>query len=143
MKLRIAFLLVMMLTPALLLVGCSSDSNSGINNPDTTPPLAPVVLGAKANGGSVGVWWRAGSEADLQGYYVYASRNGQVTRVTSVPLAANYFAFSSNEGVVSTYITAVDWNGNESSPSASRSVRISPDEIDGFNGSAKELQDGR
>ena len=123
MKLRI-FLAVMVLTPALFVAGCSSDGDNGITA-DTNPPLAPVVLGARGDDGLVGVWWQSNAEADLDGYNVYLIQGGTVTRMNNGTIEGNsYVERVSVGGSAQVYVTAVDYTGNESSPSATKAVKL-------------------
>lgn len=133
MKLRIASLIVMTLVPVLLLAGCGDDSTVG-TQPDTTPPLAPVIEGSKALDGAAGLWWAANNEPDLAGYYVYAAQNGIVHRANRLPIHQSYFVYEMTQGgSVTLYVTAVDLSGNESSPSSVRAFTLSPSQvIDGF-----------
>jgi|GEM_PF-4352968 len=141
MKLRIALLIVMTLTPALLVVGCSS-SSSVATQPDTTPPLAPVILGARGADGILGVWWNEGNEPDLNGYNVYVTMGGIVTRLNNGPITENrYSAVVNTQGSVSVYVTAVDFSGNESSPSATQVVRMTGDQIEGLHDAVGDIKD--
>ena len=120
MKLRIAFLAIT--AAALVLTGCSEDASNPVQL-DTTPPLAPVMLGARGDNGSVGVWWEANTEVDLAGYNVYQNTGGQASRMNHVVIDHNYFSGQIDHNLVTVYVTAVDFTGNESSPSSSLTVK--------------------
>jgi hypothetical protein len=142
MKLRSATFAVA-LVPALLLAGCGSDDTDGGFIPDTTAPLAPVIMGVRADDGIVGLWWNPNTEPDLTGYHVYVAMNGVVRRTTFRPVVDNRYTVNLGpQGSASVYVTAIDYSGNESSPSAWRTVSLSPaDGIDGVGGQ-KFLDDG-
>ncbi len=124
MKLSFASLFAILLISTFLMVGCG-DSET-VSQPDTTPPLAPVVLGALGTDSAVGVWWQRNTEPDLAGYMVYMVENGQTTCVTDAPVLNTYFTVvPQGHSTVQLYVTAVDWVGNESSPSQSKAANLS------------------
>ena len=128
MKFRIASLLTLAAASALLMAGCSED-NPVSSVPDTTPPLAPILIGTSVAQGSIGIWWADNTEPDLAGYLVYATQNGVVKRLTPSPLSGNTYTFHT-EGPgtkVLVYLTATDWTGNESGPSANKIVSVQGD----------------
>jgi hypothetical protein len=133
MKLRIALFVVMTLTPVLLLVGCGSDSTT-VGQPDTTPPLAPVILGVRGASSSVGVWWIGGNEPDLAGYNVYVRDGGVIRRVNpEVVTSTKYNHAVGHGGSVYVYVTSVDYTGNESGPSENHWVKLSIEDQTGTN----------
>jgi hypothetical protein len=124
MKLSFASLFAIVLISAVLLVGCG-DSET-VSRPDTTPPLAPVVLGALGNDNAVGLWWQRNTEPDLAGYLVYKVERGVTTCVTRTPILDTYYAVTPNGyATVQLYVTALDWVGNESSPSQVQTANLS------------------
>ena len=111
------FVMVLALMPLVAFLGCGTDTTT---TPDTTPPLAPQLGGATLQNGSVGVWWSSNSEPDLAGYYVYYVENGVTQSASDSPITSTYIVVSAgNTGPVDVYVTAIDYSGNESSPSAS------------------------
>jgi len=112
------FMMVLALMPLVAFWGCGTDTTT---TPDTTPPLAPQLSGATLQDGNVGVWWQANSEPDLAGYFVYYSENGVTHSASIDPISSNYLLIDAGNaaGPVDVYVTAIDFSGNESSPSAS------------------------
>ena len=116
MKRRFAMVLALM--PLVAFWGCGGTDTT--TTPDTTPPLAPQLGGATLQDGNIGVWWSANSEPDLAGYYVYYVENGVTHSASIDPVTSNYLLISSaSAGPVDVYVTAIDFSGNESSPSSS------------------------
>lgn len=144
MKLRFVFLAAALLVPAVLVGGCGSDGTDGGTQPDTTPPLAPVILGARATDGTTGIWWSPNNEPDLNGYHVYVSQYGVIRRMTKVPVSGtNHSVQLQPTGSATVFVTAIDYSGNESSPSASRTVNLSEAPvIDGYTGGDRVLDQG-
>ena len=113
------FSIVLALLAVVGLWGCGADTTT---SPDTTPPLAPQLDGATLANDIVGVWWQPNTEPDLAGYFVYIVENGVTRSAVSDPIADNFLTVDVNSptGSVEVYVTAIDYSGNESSPSASR-----------------------
>lgn len=129
MKRRFAALYAVALVPVVLLAGCGDDELQG-TLPDTTPPLAPVLANVSGLEGTVYVSWVGNTEADLDGYYVYIGGDNQFSRVNPVPTKSHYMAIETRLGIVEIYVTAVDYSGNESSPSATRMVQAGTERPD-------------
>jgi hypothetical protein len=128
MKLRFTSVFTLVVLAAMLVVGCGDDAAT---TPiiDTTPPLAPVIEGARGDDGFVRVWWQHNTEADLRGYNVYLVGNS-IQKLNRAPLEGNMFAAPTDlGGTVQVYLTALDWSGNESAPSNAKSVTIAPDDV--------------
>ena len=124
MKLSFASLFAILLISTFLLVGCG-DSET-VSQPDTTPPLAPVVLGALGTDNAVGLWWQRNTEPDLAGYNVYMVENGVTICMTKRPVLDTYYSvIPETHATVQLYVTAVDWVGNESSPSQTKAANLS------------------
>jgi hypothetical protein len=117
MSKRFAF--VMALLPALVLAGCGSDDVTTPPVPDTTPPLAPVILGATQAGDVVNLWWQPNTEADLHGYFVYIADGESFGRLSEDPMELAYAAIPRESCNGALWVTAVDRSGNESAASAS------------------------
>ena len=112
------FVMVLALMPLVAFWGCGSTDTT--TTPDTTPPLAPQLNGATLEGGNIGVWWSPNSEPDLAGYYVYYVENGVTHPASTEPITSSYMVISDVvNSPVDVYVTAIDYSGNESSPSAS------------------------
>ena len=134
------FVMVLALLPVLAFWGCGTDTTT--TTPDTTPPLAPQIGGATLQDGSVGVWWSANTEPDLAGYYVYYVENGTTHSASTDPVTSNYLVITSgNSGPVDVYVTAIDYSGNESSPSVSvrASAQITDPDRQIIGGSPKDF----
>jgi hypothetical protein len=80
-------------------------------------------MGASGGDGTATIWWRANTEADLSGYHVYIREDGQFARINDQPVCSNHMAIRSHEGAVQLYVTAVDFSGNESGPSVTKTVQ--------------------
>jgi hypothetical protein len=131
MKRSFAPLIAVALLAIVVMVGCT-DSATVTQPPDTAPPLAPVLLGARGNEGTVGVWWQSNTEPDLAGYYVYATIGGITTRVTRTPIHNTYLSWQPQcNSPVTLHVTAIDWTGNESNPSQSKMVSPTRDSSGG------------
>jgi|RhiMetdeSRZDD1v2_1073273.scaffolds.fasta_scaffold00020_91 hypothetical protein len=115
MKRRFVMVLALML-PLVAFWGCGTDTTT---TPDTTPPLAPQLSGATLQDGIVGVWWQSNTEPDLAGYNVYLVENGVTRPAATDPITSSYFVVDagSTAGPIQVYVTAIDYSGNESSPS--------------------------
>ncbi len=123
MKQSFASLVAVTLMLGMVLMGCG-DSTS-VSRPDTTPPLAPVVMGANGAGNVAQIWWQGNIEPDLAGYTVYATMDGVTHRVNDRPIQGTSMSVPvRNSGLVTLYITASDVSGNESSPSATKVVTL-------------------
>lgn len=126
MKRCFASLFAVGIVAALFVVGCGDSAT--VSQPDTAPPLAPVILGARGGDGVVGIWWRTNTEPDLAGYHIYITQAGQTRRMSRYPIQNNYFSWDEiGTDTVQLYVTAVDWTGNESSPSATKMLSASRD----------------
>ena len=135
MKPRFVPFYALLLVPALLFVGCGDDDPTAI---DTVPPIAPVLTGANDDGGHVAVWWEQNTEPDLAGYNLYLEQDGTTRLVNNSPLVEAYATIQIADGSPAhVYVTAVDWSGNESSPSATRRAVSFDTPDDG------ETEDGR
>ncbi len=139
MKQSFASLVAVTLMLGMVLVGCG-DSTS-VSRPDTTPPLAPVVMGAGAAGNVAQIWWQGNIEPDLAGYTVYVTANGVTHRVNDRPIHGMSMSVPvEGSSQVTLYITASDVSGNESSPSAARIVTLT---LGGANRSPIESLDDK
>lgn len=137
MKRRLS--IVLALLPIVGLGGCGADTTT---SPDTTPPLAPQIDGATIDHNIVGVWWQANTEPDLAGYFVYVVENGVTRSAVADPITTNYLLVDvGTTESVEVYVTAIDYSGNESSPSASRrpSSRITDPNRDIPGGQPKDF----
>ncbi len=135
MKPSFVSLYALLLVPALLFVGCGDDETTA---PDTAPPLAPVLSGANEDGGLIAVWWEENTEPDLAGYYVYLEQDGITRLVNTTPISNAYATIHvTPDSPLHVFVTAVDWSGNESSPSATRRAVSVDTPNDG------DLDDGR
>ena len=87
---------------------------------DSTPPAAPIGLGATAGNGSVSLAWTANGEPDLAGYNVYRSTTPSVPLVsplngaTLVATAAYLDGTAANGTTYYYVVTAVDTGSNQS-----------------------------
>lgn len=137
MKRSISFVMLA-LGLAIFAMGCGDSANSVAL--DTTPPLAPVMEGANKADGAIAVWWQPNAEADLDGYNVYVIENGVTDQVNLHPVDESYYAIPTDGNHnVQVYVTAVDFSGNESSPSSTRNVGIDVD----TDFDARDIIDGR
>ena len=111
------FVMVLALMSLVAIWGCGGTDTT--TTPDTTPPLAPQLAGADVYNGTIGVWWSANTEPDLAGYYVYYVQNGVTHNASTDPVTNNYLTIDAPSGSpVDVFVTAIDYSGNESSPSA-------------------------
>jgi len=141
MKFRMVLLAAAVAISSLGLIGCGDDSTTSLT-PDTTPPLAPVILGARGNDSAVAVWWNDNTEPDLNGYNVYIEEHGVLVRINQQPIKGTYLVYNKNsEGIHSVRVTAVDFTGNESA-AASRGVSYANGDIDGIDNPGDKLIDG-
>ena len=124
MKRRFASLYALALVPALLLAGCGDEETTTGIPLDTTPPLSPVLEGTSGEDGWAYVWWKSNTEPDLDGYFVYEIRDGQPHRLNDFAQDSNYMSIEAESGVVYVYVTAIDFSGNESSPSTTGKVHV-------------------
>lgn len=111
---------------SLLVAGCSENATTPIQPVDTTPPLAPIMIGARANDGTVIAQWETNTEPDLAGYRVYVDTVNGPAAVTRSLLTHTYVFFTtdSDGGAINLYATAIDYSGNESSPSQTIAVNL-------------------
>jgi predicted small lipoprotein YifL len=95
---------------------------------DVFPPAPPGGLVGVAEGGSVSLSWRAGTENDLAGYKVWRSEAGTSPEVLLTPEAIAGTVFRDDSrlpaGRYLYSVSAVDRNGNESGKSAPAAVLI-------------------
>jgi fibronectin type 3 domain-containing protein len=121
MKRCFASLFAVGIVATLMVVGCGDSAT--VSQPDTAPPLAPVVLGARGSDGMVGLWWRGNTEPDLAGYHIYITQGGLTQRMNRYPIENTYVSWvAESDESLQLYVTAVDWTGNESSPSVTKMV---------------------
>jgi hypothetical protein len=89
--------------------------------PDTTAPEAPTFLTAVTQGASVALDWSDNNESDLGGYNVYraGSATGPFTKLNSGLISASSYSDASAPANSQVFyqVTAVDLDGNESTPS--------------------------
>jgi hypothetical protein len=124
-KLRITILLALVACFALLVSGCSSDSDGGTTAPivvtppveDTTAPTTPVNLGVYVNDDKVTLAWIENAEVDLASYNVYRSFYGttEYTLVGSCDTARFVDTLTGRAILSVDYkVSALDVTGNES-----------------------------
>lgn len=92
---------------------------------DTTAPVAPVELVATGGEQQVMLTWSANAEADLAGYRIYQSKDGNTFNLINQELltATNYVDGELEfETTYFYFITAMDLAGNESAASATVSA---------------------
>lgn len=123
MKPSFKLALLLVFVPAMLLVGCGDNALE----PDTTAPLAPVLMGAVSSSNVATVWWGSNTEPDLSGYYVYVTENGETRQVNAKPIVNNIATVDVADGSAVVFVTAIDFSGNESGPSNTRLVRQNTD----------------
>ncbi len=109
-------------------------SNGGVSQFDTathvmagdnTAPDTPTGLTASGGLQSIELDWNANTESDLRGYYVYEHTANQFSNATRLGLiSADRFTRTNLPDSATRYywVTAVDYSGNESSPSTSASA---------------------
>jgi fibronectin type 3 domain-containing protein len=84
MRTRSSILVALIAVFALGAAGCGSEDPAAVVV-DTVAPAAVLDVDAQVSAGGIDVTWAAASEADLAGYHVYRSVNGDVaTLVGSV-----------------------------------------------------------
>lgn len=102
---------------AAFIAGCGSNSSPSAPE-DTVAPAAVLDVEAEFVQGTIEVTWSAGSEADLVGYRVYRSLNGDVPALAAAPTSNSYDDASIETTThLHSYryeIAAVDRTGNES-----------------------------
>ena len=96
-------------------------SDTGITDPDTTPPAVPTGLVATPGTAQVSLTWNANTEPDLSGYNVY--RDGVLLTPVPVPAAA-YTDSPLIDGTYSYTVSAVDATGNESARSSAAAATV-------------------
>lgn len=84
-----------------------------------TPPAPPTGLKLEKNGGAIVLTWTASPESDVAGYNVYRVFRGKAEKITAALLKEPTFVDSKPgpEPYLTYYVTAVDNEGRESSPS--------------------------
>jgi fibronectin type 3 domain-containing protein len=107
----------------------ASNQATATRLPDTTPPAAPSNLSATGGSSGIALNWSDNSEGDLAGYNVYRSESGAAgtfakINTTLIAKPTSQYSDTSVPEVVTFfyYVTAVDANGNESAPSATKSA---------------------
>jgi rhamnogalacturonan endolyase len=87
-------------------------------DPSETPPYEPTGLSGSAGQDSVLLKWKANSESDMAGYFIYRAEasNGAYEKLNSTPVSETYFIDRTvvNEVTYFYVISAVDVDGNES-----------------------------
>jgi hypothetical protein len=107
------------------LVESAPSSEACVNVRDVFAPAPPTGVAALAAGGVVDVSWSPSTEVDLASYRVYRSEGGEAKKLADVPAAETRFR-DETAVVGPTYsytLTAVDKDGNESTPSAPARAR--------------------
>jgi fibronectin type 3 domain-containing protein len=107
------------------LVESAPSSEACVSVRDVFAPAAPTGVAALAAGGVVDVSWSPSTEADLGSYRVYRSDGGEPRKLAEVPAAETRYRDETAEiGPTYSYtVTAVDKDGNESTPSAPAKAR--------------------
>ncbi len=101
-----------------LATGCSDSNSASPVSVDTAPPAVPSNLEATfaPNAGAVNLTWDANTvDADLAGYLVDKTHNGQTSPLFASPIQSAYCADNAPDGGVTVYqVYSVDFSGNES-----------------------------
>jgi hypothetical protein len=107
------------------LVESTPSSEACVNVRDVFAPAPPTGVAALAAGGVVDVSWSPSTEPDLAAYRVYRSEGGEAQKMAEVPATETRYR-DQTAAVGPTYnytVTAVDKDGNESTPSAPAKAR--------------------
>ena len=95
---------------------------------DTTPPSAPIGLTVQLEGAAVKINWDDNSEADLDGYNIYRSKNygSGYTKLNTIGVTGSqYIDYTAIGGETYYYaVTAIDSSQNESGGSNREPVTI-------------------
>jgi len=94
------------------------------------PPTAPFGFNSQITGNNIEFSWLPNEEPDLAGYNIYraADPQGPFELINSSLIDTSYFQYRKFErGVYYFYVTAVDNDGNESTPSEMLSLSLLPD----------------
>lgn len=89
---------------------------------DSVAPAAPTGLVATGGIQSIEIDWNGNTEADLRGYYIYEHTADQFSNATRLGfVSADLFTRTNLPDSATRYywVSAVDYSGNESAPSAS------------------------
>lgn len=101
---------------------------------DTTAPSIPTGVSAVGRQGAVLLDWTGNTEDDLKGYYIYQHTANQFSNSTQIAFVNADQFFRANLDDNDTFyfwITAIDFSGNESSPSSVASATTLPEPTDG------------
>ena len=94
-----------------LAAGCGTETVGP--DVDTVAPAAVLDVTAAVTAGGIHVEWTPGSEADLAGYRVYRSINGNVASEVGWVTTSEFLDTNRGEGTVYVYeVAAVDASGN-------------------------------
>jgi large repetitive protein len=92
---------------------------------DLTPPNAPQSLQARTSGNNVSLSWSVNSASDLAGYNLFRVDAQSRTKLNEVTIKETTFSDTAlPDGNFDYQVTAVDLNGNESTPSDKVTARI-------------------
>lgn len=86
---------------------------------DKSPPGPPRELAAAKKDGAVTLSWLPSADADVLGYNIYRTDNGDTVKLNVLPVNETFYSDTKpgNKRYVSYYVTAVDNSGNESEAS--------------------------
>lgn len=128
-KTIVAFLILGLVAVA---TGCSDNKDPITATPDTTPPALPANLSISYVDGAAQISWDANVvDADLAGYVVERTCNGQVDVLQATPGADNSYVDAQPETGISVYqVYAVDTTGNESA-AATAQLLVRVEHMDG------------
>ena len=106
------------IAPCCLILGCGSDDDDILVQPDTEPPAAPRGVRSITGDGQVIVEWFPNGEADLAGYTIWRDEDGDEEFDLLAEVSADSSSFVDEEVIngrtYSYAISAVDYDGNES-----------------------------
>lgn len=123
MSKRISTLFALVAIVIVAAAGCGSNSVSA-PVADTVAPAPLLDVTVTVVTGGVQVDWSAGTEADLAGYKVYRSDNGNVPALVSTVTGVTYTDVTVTSGGYRYEVAAIDEAGNEGVRVASAQVRI-------------------